>query len=129
MTSELTALTLGALLQALQIGIAAKVMNKDVGVKWNASPRDEEPKFSPLTGRLRRAVNNHFEALILFTIAVVVVTLSQSQSALTQTCAWAWLVARIFYFPAYGMGLSPWRSMIWAVGFIATLTMLIVSLF
>lgn len=129
MTSELTALTLGALLQALQIGIAGMVMNKDVGAKWNAGPRDKEPDFSPLTGRLRRAVNNHFEALILFTIAVTVVTLSQSQSALTQACAWVWIIARVFYFPAYGLGLSPWRSMIWALGFVATLIMLIVSLF
>ena len=46
-------------------------MNRDVGVDYNASPRDEKAEFSPLTGRLRRAVDNHFEALVLFTIAVV----------------------------------------------------------
>ena len=51
-------------------------MNRDVGVAYNASPRDEKAEFSPLTGRLRRAVDNHFEALALFTIAVVVLTLS-----------------------------------------------------
>ena len=50
------------------------MMNRDAGVAWNAGPRDTEPEFSPLTGRLRRAVDNHFEALVLFTIAVVLVT-------------------------------------------------------
>ena len=71
MTPELTVLALAAILQAAQITLAAVVMNRDAGVAWNAGPRDTEPDFSPLTGRLRRAVDNHFEALVLFTIAVV----------------------------------------------------------
>ena len=37
--------------------------------------------------------------------------------------------ARVLYVPAYAFGWSPWRSLIWAVGFIATLTMIVVSLF
>ena len=129
MAAETTALALAALLQAAQIGLAAAVMNRDVGAKWNASARDSQPEFSPMTGRLRRAVDNHFEALILFTIAVLVVVISDSGSPLTVLCAWLYLAARILYVPAYAFGWSPWRSLIWAVGFIATLTMIVVSLF
>ena len=129
MAAETTALALAALLQAAQIGMAAAVMNHDVGAKWNASARDTLPEFSVMTGRMRRAVNNHFEGLILFTIAVVVVALSDAGSPLTVFCAWAYLLARILNVPAYALGWSPWRSLIWAVGFVATLTMIIASLF
>lgn len=129
MAAETTALALAALLQAAQIGLAGAVMNRDVGPKWNAGPRDTQPEFSPMTGRLRRAVDNHFEALILFTIAVVAVVMGDAGSPLTVLCAWTYLAARILYIPAYAFGWSPWRSLIWAVGFVATLTMLIVSLF
>jgi uncharacterized MAPEG superfamily protein len=73
-------------------------------------------------------MNNHFEGLILFTIAVVVVTLGQQSSGVTQTAAWVYLAARIAYVPAYALGLRPWRSAIWFVGFLATLVMLIATL-
>ena len=129
MAAETTALALAALLQAIQIGLAAAVMNSDVGAKWNAGPRDTQPEFSAMTGRLRRAVNNHFEGLILFTIAVVVVVTSDSGSPLTVFCAWTYLLARILYVPAYAFGWSPWRSVIWGVGFIATLAMIVSALF
>ncbi len=77
MTPELTALALAVFLQLGQITLAGWSMNRDAGLDWNAGPRDDpHPGFSPLTGRLRRAVANHFEALALFTIAVVVVSLS-----------------------------------------------------
>ena len=129
MTPELTVLALAALLQFVQIGVAGRFMNRDVGVAWNLSPRDESVEFSPLTGRLRRAVDNHFQALALFTVAVVVVTLSGAASALTAACAWIYLAARLLYVPAYAFGWTPWRSVIFGVGATATVVMLLVALF
>ena len=82
-----------------------------------------------LTGRLRRAVDNHFEALIFFTIAVVVVTLSSAANPLTAACAWVYLAARILYVPAYAFGWSPWRSAIFTVGAAATAVMILAALF
>ena len=128
MTPELTVLALAALLQFGQILLAALVMNRDVGVAWNAGPRDTPQAFSALTGRMRRAVDNHFEALALFTIAVVVVTLSGSAGPLTAACAWVYLGARALYVPAYAFGWSPWRSAIFGVGATATLVMILVAL-
>ena len=66
--------------------------------------------------------------LILFTIAVVVVTLSDRSNAITQMAAWVYLGARVLYVPAYALGWTPWRSLIWFVGFLATLVMLIAAL-
>jgi uncharacterized MAPEG superfamily protein len=128
-TPELTVLALAAILQFGQIAIAGWSMNRDVGTEYNASPRDTEPEFSPLTGRLRRAVNNHFEALALFTIAVVVVTVSGTAGALTAACAWIYLAARVLYIPAYAFGWSPWRSVIYSVGAVATLITILAALF
>ncbi|MDP1577536.1 MAG: MAPEG family protein, partial [Cypionkella sp.] len=36
--------------------------------------------------------------------------------------------ARVLYVPAYAFGLRPWRSAIWAVGFFATLTLIVAAL-
>lgn len=128
MTTELTALALAAILQAGQIFLAAIVMNTDIGADWNVGPRDSQPEFSAMTGRLRRAVNNHFEALVFFTIAVVVISISGKGNGLTAVAAWVYLAARILYIPAYAFGWSPWRTVIWGVGFAATMLMIVIAL-
>ena len=69
-------------------------------------------------------MNNHFEALILFTIAVLVTQASEQNTAYSAACAWVYLGARVLYVPAYVFGLAPWRSVIWLVGLLATFAML-----
>lgn len=128
MTPELTVLGLAAILQAVQIALAAWSLGRDGLSGWNASPRDSEPPFSLLTGRLRRAVDNHFEALAFFTIAVVLVTLGDAGSGFTALCAWTYLAARILYVPAYAFGWVPWRSLIYAVGMLASFAMILTAL-
>jgi uncharacterized MAPEG superfamily protein len=129
MTPELTALALAGLLQALQLVLFAVPANRELGPDYTAGPRDAPHRpLSPVTGRLQRALNNHFEGLILFTLAVVVVTLSGKAGGFTAACAWVYLVARILYVPAYALGLTPWRSVVWAAGFFATLAMIVAAL-
>lgn len=131
MTPELTALALAGLLQILQITLFATPANIELGTGYTSSPRDRPPSrhLSTLTGRLQRAMNNHFEGLILFTLAVVVVTLGNQSTATTQNAAWAYLAARVLYIPAYAFGWRPWRSAIWGVGLCATATMIVAALF
>ena len=130
MTPELTALTLAALLQMVQFVLFAVPANLELGPKYTAGPRDSAPKraVSPVTGRLQRALNNHFEGLILFGIAATVTAVSGQSTPLTAVCAWAYLGARILYIPAYAFGWTPWRSVIWGIGWAATLLMLIAAL-
>ena len=135
MTPELTVLALAGLLQVVQYVLMAVPTNLELGPDKTAGPRDPDrlgppliEQVSPRTGRLIRALNNHFEGLILFTIAVVVVTLGAASSPFTQACAWIYLAARLLYIPAYALGLTPWRSVIWAVGFLATTLMLVAAL-
>ncbi|PWE29251.1 hypothetical protein DDZ14_17935 [Maritimibacter sp. 55A14] len=130
MTPELTALALAGLLQALQFCLMAVPANLELGTGYTTSPRDRDPshQMSPRTGRLHRALSNHFEGLVLFTLAVAVVTLAGKANAFTAAMAYTYLGARILYVPAYAFGWSPWRSLIWAVGFLATVLILIASL-
>ena len=135
MTPELTALTLAALLQVVQYVLMAVPANLELGPGKTMSPRDRsrmggdiQDLLSDKTARLLRALDNHFEGLILFTIACLVITLTDQSTQVTQTAAFTYLAARILYIPAYYLGLRPWRSLIWAVGFVATIVMLLAAL-
>ena len=131
MTPELTVLVLAALLQLLQFVLYAVPANLELGPGYTMSARDREPSraLSERTARLGRAFDNHFEALVLFGIAAGVLAISGQGNTLTAVCAWIYLAARIAYVPAYAMGLRPHRSIIWAVGLLATTVMLFAALF
>lgn len=135
MTHELTTLTLAALLQVIQFALMAIPANLELGPGKTLSPRDSdrmptslESQVNPKTARLFRAFNNHFESLILFAIACTVIAVSGQSSGLTAFCAYAYVVARVAYIPAYYFGLVPWRSLIWFAGFSAIVIMLIAAL-
>ena len=135
MTPELTALTLAAILQVVQVVLMAVPANLELGTGKTLSPRDADRLGKPLmeqvsrrTARLHRAMNNHFEGLILFTIACGVIAISGQSSGFTTACAYTYLAARVLYIPAYAFGWVPWRSLIWSVGFFATGLMLLAAL-
>ena len=131
MTPELTALTLAALLQAVQFILYAIPANLELGTRYTGGSRDFPPDkpMSKRTARLGRALDNHFEGLILFGIAATVISVTGQSSPLTAFCAYAYLVARVLYIPAYAYGVNPWRSVIWAIGFLSTMIILVVALF
>ncbi|MFN3211144.1 MAG: MAPEG family protein [Roseovarius sp.] len=128
MTPELTALTLAALLQVVQFALYAVPANIELGPGYTTSarPRAVAPDVRP--HRPAGRAYNHFEGLILFTIACVVIAVSGQSTGFTAACAWIYLAARVAYIPAYYLGLRPWRSLIWMVGFAATALMYIAAL-
>jgi len=125
---EVKVLALAGVLQLLQYLLMAVPVNLQLGPAYTGGNRDEPRQLSGVAGRLKRALDNHFEGLIMFTLAVVVVTLGEASSPLTQNCAWAYLGARIAYIPAYASGLPYLRSAIWTVGFVAVAIMLFAAL-
>lgn len=129
LTTELYILALAFFLQVFQLMLYGVVANLQVGVGYSMSARDTAKSLTGVAGRLQRALNNHFEALILFAIAVGLVTALGASNAATEICAHAYLVARILYVPAYAQGLTPWRSIIWAIGFFATIAMVVIAVF
>jgi uncharacterized MAPEG superfamily protein len=128
MPVELQVLGYAALLQFVQFIVMAIPVNLQLGVAYTGGNRDEQRQATGVPGRLKRALDNHFEGLILFTIAVLVVVLGEAGDALTENCAWAYLWARVLYVPAYAFGVYLVRSLIWSVGFIATAIMLVSAL-
>ncbi|MEM7295680.1 MAG: MAPEG family protein [Pseudomonadota bacterium] len=125
MQREVTALAFAALLQVGQFCLYSRLAIRQVGAKVALGPRDQIPALTGYAGRAQRAMQNNFEALILFIVAVVVVTLTDGASSwLTATCAWTYVAARVLYVPAYLFAWVPGRSVVWAVGLIATITML-----
>jgi uncharacterized MAPEG superfamily protein len=116
------------MLQIVQYVLMAIPVNLQLGVEYTGGNRDEQLRPTGVAGRLQRALDNHFEGLILFTIAVLVVVLGEAGNRVTEYCAWTYLWARILYVPAYASGVYLVRSLIWSVGFAATAIMLAAAL-
>jgi len=130
MTPELTTLALAILLHmGLMVAYSVKA-NRELGPKYPLSPRDGAPPkpLSPTCARIQRSVNNSFESLILFAPVALMVGLTGQSTSVTATLSAIFLIARLLYIPAYVAGLVPWRSMIWGVGFFATLALAIAAL-
>ena len=127
MTPELTALALAALLQVGQLAMYSVAGQAQAGRKAALKPRDEKVELTGKAGRIHRALNNHFEGLILFGIAALL-TAHAGSTGFTAACAWIYLIARVLYIPAYVFGWVPWRSLIWSVGLLATTLMLLAAL-
>lgn len=129
MTPALVALALSGLLLAAQLVHVAILANLEIGPAYFLTPRDRPPPrdLSQGTARLKRAYQNHVEAFPLFAAAVLVAELSGG-GALTNTCAFAYLAARVAFVPAYRYGWAPWRSVFFGVGLVATLILFVAAL-
>ncbi|OCX65865.1 hypothetical protein BFP70_06930 [Thioclava sp. SK-1] len=129
-TAELLALGVALILHIALMCLFALRANLEIGPGYTLGPRDGAPKhpLSVVTARLQRAVNNSFESLILFAPAVLMNVVSGQSGPITTALCGIFLVARIAYIPAYAFGLTPWRSLVWAIGLFATLAIVIASL-
>jgi len=68
MTTEVMILAYAMLVQLVQFVLMAVTSNLQVGAAYAASARDEPRVLTGMAGRMKRAFDNHFEGLILFTI-------------------------------------------------------------
>ncbi len=125
MPLEVQVLGLAVLLAAVQLVLFAVPANFQLGPDYTAGPRDEKRELSGITGRLQRAYYNHIEGLVLFAAAVVVTVYGYRSTPATEAAAVVYLFARVVYVPAYASGIPYIRSAIWAVGFGATLSMVV----
>lgn len=116
-------LALSVLLTGVYFICFSVAANLQVGPKYAMGPRDRKRELTGHAGRFQRALNNQFEGMVLFAAAVAAVVLSGAASGFTATCAWVFLATRVVYLPLYAIGATPWRSLVWGVGFFATLGM------
>jgi uncharacterized MAPEG superfamily protein len=79
--TESTMLLWSVVLGLVQIVIATMAVNKDVGLPYNLSSRDEpSPAFGKVAGRLVRAGANFRETFGLFAVSVIMVIVLHRQS-------------------------------------------------
>lgn len=114
MAAELWILLWAALLGFVHILLAAFAWTGEVGLKYNAGPRDEEkPTHGRLTGRLQRAQKNFFETFPLFAAAVLVAAVADRTGGAAALGAMLYLAARVVYLPLYALGVPMLRSLVW----------------
>lgn len=129
MSLELQLLAALLLLAIVQVLLAAGARTAELGLKWNAGPRDAPvPPPGPLAGRLMRAQANLFETLPLFAAAVLIAEAAGQTGPLTEAGAWLYAGARFIYLPLYAFGVPYLRSLVWAAG-LAGLLLVILALF
>lgn len=89
--------------------------------------RDDKPAAPVMAGRFERALTNLFEALPVFLPLALLAEIRGIESGWALTGAAVFVIARIFYVPAYASGI-PWlRSAVWTVGH-AGLVMMVVGI-
>lgn len=125
----LTVLAWSVVLLVVQIGLQGQLATAEMGLGWNAGPRDEEraPK-GKLAGRAARASKNLQETYPAFVGLVLAVAMTGDPSGWGLTAAWAWLACRILYVPLYLAGVPYIRSLVW-LGSLAALLVMAALLF
>ncbi|HEY4275729.1 MAG TPA: MAPEG family protein [Rhizomicrobium sp.] len=127
--TEITMLLWSVVLGLAQILIASMAVNKDVGLPYNLSPRDEPaPTLSKVAGRLVRAGANFRETFGLFAVSVILVALLHRQNATSAIGAQLYFWSRLVYVPVYAFGIPVVRTIIWAIS-IAGLVMVLLAAF
>ncbi len=128
MSSELNILALYGLYIALVLLAQVTGAMGQAGMGYLLSSRDEHRTLTGITGRLDRALANSVTAMALFAPAILVLALKDDFGAGTLTAAQAFLVARVLYVPAYGLGLTGVRTLLWLIGFAATVVLYLIAL-
>ncbi|HYC98662.1 MAPEG family protein [Brevundimonas sp.] len=129
MTPEFILLAFTLILAVVQIMAAAMARTAELGVKWNASPRDAvSPPPGKVAGRLMRAQANLFETLPIFAAAVIMAHIAGKDGTLTALGAQLYFFGRLIYLPLYAFGVPYIRSLVWLAA-AAGLVMVLAALF
>ena len=128
MSNELNILGLYGLYTALILILKVSGATGQLGMGYLLSSRDEGRTLTGITGRLDRALNNSITAMALFAPAILILALKDGFSGYSLSAAKVFLVARIFYVPAYGFGITGLRTALWMAGFAATVILYFLAL-
>ena len=121
MPVELSYLSAFAGLVAATIGVQAVIANLNYKPAVLAGSRDGFEPDNKLLLRSRRAMQNTIEAMAMFAPLVLVAHATDRLNETTATASAVFFWARAAYLPAYLVTVPYLRSIVWGVGFIATL--------
>jgi uncharacterized MAPEG superfamily protein len=113
---EIQLLGLSVCLVVVQIVLAAQLGNRQYGLKWAASARDEAaPAPGILLGRVQRALANMLETFPLFAAAVLAVAVVHRFDLWSLVGAHLYVWSRVIYLALYAAGVPLLRSLVWNV--------------
>lgn len=131
MALELQMLGWSALLMMLAFLPASAAKHRLYGTRWLLSNREPEglPPLTGWGGRAQRAHDNLKENFPAFAVAVLLLALAgKTGTQATEMAAVTFLVARLVHVGAYLAGWFWPRTLAWAVGWGATLWILLTAL-
>ncbi len=127
--TESTMLLWSVVLGLVQIVIATMAVNKDVGLPYNLSSRDEPaPPLSKMAGRLVRAGANFRETFGLFAVSVVMVIVLHRQNNISAMGAQIYFWSRLVYVPVYALGIQVVRTIVWTLSIVGLVMVLLAAL-
>ncbi len=128
-SSEIQMLLWSVVLGLVQLMVATVMATRELGTKWNMSPRDEPTRpVSVVTGRMLRAFGNFKETFVFFAVAVLAVTLLGKGNATSALGAQLYFWARVVYVPVYAAGIPVLRTLIWLVSLAGMVMVLVAAL-
>ncbi|QRN03044.1 MAPEG family protein [Legionella sp. MW5194] len=123
MTTLLICLFIAALLPYLS-KLAVVYAIKKEGRYDNHHPRQQQAGLTGLGARAVAAHQNSFEALLVFSTAVLAALATEHTSTVNQYLAIAFIAARLAYHAIYLLNWSTLRSTIWFVGWLCSISIL-----
>lgn len=120
MTMELWSVFVTGAMLWLSIVVQQLHLDKKGGTAYALSNRADPPPDVPAQARMLRAVRNQTDVAAVWVALVIVQQLVSTSGSLTHYAALAMIVSRLLYFPFYAFGLTPFRSLVWALFLVAT---------
>ncbi len=109
----------------LQLVAAAQAANAQYGLRWAASPRDNEmPPLAPIPGRINRNFRNYMETFPFFAAAVLIAQVAGIHNELTHWGSITYVGGRIAYTALYISGIPLIRALFWNIAAFGMLAVL-----
>ena len=93
----------------------------------NRTPRDWQSRLEGRSARAHWAHLNAFEAFPFFAAAVIIAHLAGAEQSMVDMLAVGFIIARVIYSILYIAGAATLRSVVWVLGFFATIALFVIA--
>ena len=126
--SELSILALYGIFVALTLILQTTGALLQLDMGYLLSSRDTDRTVTGMAARTERALQNSITALALVAPPILILAVKDNFSAASLVCAQVFLAVRVVYLPAYVFKITGVRTLVWLMGFAATLVLYFLAL-